>query len=195
MEFNPSKCQTLHITRSRRPFNSTYTMHGQVLDFVNIARFLGVDTASDLSFSQHVNRTTSNASKSLGYLKRNIKTKHSGIREAAYKTIVRPQLEYASPVWSPYTKKDINKVEMVQRRAVRWTLNRYSTYESVTEMQNQLGWRSLEQRRADARVIMIYKIVHGLVAIPLSSYFEQPARMTGHSHPLALRQIYTTANY
>ena len=127
MEFNPSKCQTLYITRSRWPFKSTYTMHGQVLVSVDSARYLGMDIASDLNFSQHVNRTTSNASKSLGYLKRNIKTKHSDIREAAYKTIVRPQLEYASLVWSPYTKKDINKVEMVQRRAVRWTLNRYST--------------------------------------------------------------------
>ena len=84
---------------------------------------------------------------------------------------------------------------MFQRRAVRWTLNRYSTYESVTEMQNQLGWRSLEQWTADARVIMIYKIIHELVAVPLPSYFEQPTRMTRHSHPLALCQIHTTANY
>ena len=46
MEFNPSKCQTLHITRSRRPFNSTYTMHGQILDSVDSAQYMGVDIAS-----------------------------------------------------------------------------------------------------------------------------------------------------
>ena len=90
IEFNPSKFQTLHITRFRRPFNSTYTMHSQVLDSVDSTGYLGVDIASDLNFSQHVNRTTSNAPKSLGYPKRNIKIEHSGIREAAYKTIVRP---------------------------------------------------------------------------------------------------------
>ena len=33
---------------------------------------------------------------SLGFIKHNIKTKHPGVPEAAYKTIVRPQLEYAS---------------------------------------------------------------------------------------------------
>ena len=49
------------------------------------------------------------ASKCLGSLKRNILTKHSGIREAAFKTAVRPQQEYASTVWSPYTKQDIQK--------------------------------------------------------------------------------------
>ena len=90
-------------------------MHGQVLDSVDSARYLGVDIASDLNFTKHVNRITANASKSLGYLKRNILTKHSGIREAAFNTVVRPQLEYASTVWSPYTKQDINKIEMVRR--------------------------------------------------------------------------------
>ena len=84
---------------------------------------------------------------------------------------------------------------MVQRRAVRWTLNSYSTYASVTEMPNKLGSRTLEQRRADARVIMLFEIKHGLVAIPMPPYFEQPSRMTRQSHPLSLRQIYTTASY
>ena len=62
-------------------------------------------------------------------------------------------------------------------------------------MQNQLKLRTLEQRRADARVIKLFKIIHGLVAIPLPSYFEQPSRMTRHGHPLALRQIHTSSNY
>ena len=105
MEFNPSKCQVLHIPRSRKPIHRNYTMHDQVLESVDHARYLGVDISSDLNFSHHINRITANASKSLGFLKRNIKTKHSGIRKAAYKTVVKPQLEYASPIWSPYTKK------------------------------------------------------------------------------------------
>ena len=101
-------------------------MHGQVLDSIDHTRYLGVDISSDLNFNHHINRVTANASKSLGFLKRNIKSKHPGIREAAYKTTVRPQVEYASSVWSPYTKKDIHKVEMVQRRATRWILSSYS---------------------------------------------------------------------
>ena len=170
-------------------------MHGQILDSVDNAQYLGVDIADDLNFSQHVNRITSNAMKSLGYLKRNVKPSHSGIREAAYKTIVWLQLEYASTVWSPYTKKDIYKVEMIQKRSILWILNSYSTYDSVTAMQLQLFLRSLEQRSADASIIMLYKIVHGLEAIPLPVYIEPLTRMTRHSHPLALRQIHTYANY
>ena len=61
MEFNPSKCQVVHITRSRPPINTSYSMHGQVIDSVDSARYLGVDITSDLNFTQHINHTTSNA--------------------------------------------------------------------------------------------------------------------------------------
>ena len=158
-------------------------MHNQVLDSVSSVRYLGVNLSTNLNFNRHIQRISSNANKSLGYITRNIRSKHPGVREAAYKTLVRPQLEYGSTVWSPYTQSNIHKTEMVQRRAIRWTLN-YSPYESVTDMQLSLGWRSLEQRRADARLCMLYKIVHGIIAIPLPPYFQQPTRMTLHSQPL-----------
>ena len=92
----------------------------------------------------------------LGFVRRNIPTKYQGIRQTAYNTLVRPQLEYAFPVWSLYTQANINKVEAVQRRAARWVTSDYSSYSSVTHMINSLGWRSLEC------LIMFYKIVYGL---------------------------------
>ena len=132
-------------------------MHRQVLDSKDHARYLGVDISSDLNFNHHINCVTANASKSLGFLKRNIKTKHPGIRETAYKTTVRPQVEYALSGWSLYTKKDIHKVEMVQRKATSY----YSPYYSISDLQQQLHMRMLEQRRVDAKVIMMFNTWSG----------------------------------
>ena len=84
---------------------------------------------------------------------------------------------------------------MIQRRAARWVKNNYSTYDSVTNMLEDLGWRSLENRRIDARLVMFYKIVHCHVAIQIPSYFEKPQRYTRHMHPLSYRQIHTSASY
>jgi hypothetical protein len=44
------------------------------------------------------------------------------IKEQAYQTLVRPLVEYASTVWNPYTKIEINKIEAVQRRAARYVV-------------------------------------------------------------------------
>ena len=118
MEFNPDKCVVMHIARSKRP-----TMHNRMLDTVDTARYLVVDISSNLNFKNHINRITSNANKTLGFLKRIIRVKNPGAHEAAYQTLLRPQVEYASSIWSPYAKQGISKVEMVQRRAIRWTLN------------------------------------------------------------------------
>ena len=72
---------------------------------------------------------------------------------------MRPQVEYASSIWNPYTKQNINKIEMIQRRAARWVKNNYSPYDSVSNMLDGLGWRSLENRRIDSRLVMFYRII------------------------------------
>ena len=112
----------------------------------------------------------------------------------AYKTLIRPLVEYSSPVWSPYTKTNNDKIEMVQRQAARWTLHNYSPYASVTEMLQSLSWRSLEQRRSDSRLCLFYKIVYGLAAVDLPPYVVHPMRPLKSSHPMSFCQIHTTAD-
>ena len=156
MEYNPGKCQVIHITRSKSPIKSRYFMHNQKLESVDAAKYLGVTISKDLSWNTHINNITSTANKTLGFVKRNVVTKNKDIKTMAYNSLVRPQVEYASVVWSPYTKDNINKIEKVQRRAARWVTNDYSSYSSVTDMLSNLGWRSLENRRTDTRLAMFY---------------------------------------
>ena len=162
---------------------------------MDAAKYLGVTISKDLSWNTHINNITSTANKTLGFVKKIVVTKNKDIKTMAYNSFVRPQVEYASAVWSPYTKENINKIEKVQRRAARWVSNDYSSYSSVTDMLSNLGWRSLENRRIDTRLAMFYKIVYCLVAIPLQSYFEHPEVYTRHMHSLSYRQIHTSVCY
>ena len=41
MEFNPSKCQVVRVTSSRTPLQTQYILHGQVLEAVSSAKYLG----------------------------------------------------------------------------------------------------------------------------------------------------------
>ena len=195
MHFNPSKCQVMHISRAQNPIQTQYVLHGQVLEAVDHAKYLGLEIGHDLKWNHHVQNVTTKANRILGYIRRNIRTKHKGIRQTAYQTSVRPQLEYASHVWSPHTDTNVSLIETVQRRAARWVTHDYSSYSSVTHMINTLGWRSLEQRRAYARLLMLYKIVHGLVEIPLPTYIQRQIRITRTTHLYHFIQIQATSNY
>ena len=195
MEFNPSKCQVIQVTRSRHPIPTQYHLHGHTLEVVDHAKYLGVNISSDLKWNTHVNYVVNKANRSLGLIKRNIKTKHQNIRSTCYKTLVRPQLEYAASAWDPHTKDLSTKLEMVQRRAARWAMNNFSPTESVTYMLDQLGWETLEHRGSCARLSLFHSIVYGHVAVPLPEYIVQPTRLTRNAHPLSFRQIPTSKDF
>ena len=72
-----------------------------------------------------LNWIVNSANRSLNFVRRNIKTKITNVRETAYNSLVRPQLEYASAVWDPSHKKSISQIEQIQQRADCWTISNF----------------------------------------------------------------------
>ncbi len=147
-----------------------------------MAKYLGVTCQHDLRWNTHVNNITRSANRSLGFIKRNIQVNSTQLKTVAYNALVRPLLEYAPTVWDPYTKQGISQVEKVQRRGARYVLNRHRNRSSPTEMLQELGWTSLEDRRRHQRLVMLYKINHGLVAIDANQYMTPATRISRRSN-------------
>ncbi len=74
-------------------------------------------------------------------------------------------MEYCCSIWDPYTVEDKKKLEGIQRRAARFVKHDYDWHSSVTSMLKELNWLSLEERRRNIRMTMMFKVVNGLVAI------------------------------
>ena len=119
MEFNPSKCQVIQITRSKKPIPTQHTFHNCILESVSSAKYLGVNISLDLSWDMQLNRISKKANNTLGFLRWNIKIHSESLKSSAYKVLVRPQLEYCSTVWCPFTDSNISKLEAVECRAAR----------------------------------------------------------------------------
>ena len=75
--------------------------------------------------------------------------------------------ETSSWVWNPYTQTNIQKLEMVQRRAARYvkTDTGIPHVYQTTDMLSTMNWWSVQDRRRDARLCMMYKVDRNLVAI------------------------------
>ena len=74
----------------------------------------------------NVIRYTTKANKTLNFLRRNLRTCSAKSKERAYKALVRPIVEYSATVWDPYVAKNIQKVEMIERRAARLATTDYT---------------------------------------------------------------------
>ena len=96
----------------------------------------------------------------------------------------------------PHEVKPIHQLEMVQRRAARWTLNRHHNTSSVKGMLEDLQWRTLEQRRTDCRLVLLFQIIHGLVQIPPTNYLQPSLNTTSRkNHNYTYQQCSTRTNY
>ena len=169
MSFNASKCNTMRVTSSPEPICFNYSIHNTTLENVPHTKYLGVTIQSNLKWDIHTKQVSAKATKTLNVLKRNLRSTRE-VREKAYKSLVRPQVEYSASVWSPWLAKDKTLLERVQRRSARYVCNTYSRYSSVTDMLKQLQWETLESRRATMRLCMFYKAYHGLSIFPLLEY-------------------------
>jgi hypothetical protein len=104
----------------------------------------------------------------------------------AFNTYVRPALEYASCIWSPYRKSAIEQVESVQRKFTK-RLPGYA-HSSYDERLIKLGLQSLEVRRLRQDLINTYKILFGLLDVNASDFFtlaDSGHNTRGHRYKLS----------
>ena len=185
MSFNAKKCHVLRVTHARaRKIFHDYKLGESVLKPLPSHGYLGVEIADDLKWNCHVGITARKANQTLGVVRRNLKHCPSTIKEKAYKSVVRPKLEYASSIWDPYTKNNIKILEAVQRRAARFVCNTYSRESSVTAMINKLEWPLLEQRRAESRLVMLHRIINEAVDIACDDLVARSTSTRGHTQRL-----------
>ena len=98
----PEKCEIMRITHKRDNSKPSYSFCGKVLRQVNSTKEVGITVCSDLSWSHHVSATVSKANKLvLGLIKWTVGTANPATFSTLYKSLVRPILEYATPIWSP----------------------------------------------------------------------------------------------
>ena len=194
MKFNVSKCHSMRVTRHHpdKHILFDYTLHQQKLEQVQSAKYLGITITDNLDWGQHVSEISFKATKTMGFLRRNLALAPRHTKEVAYKTLVRPQLEYATPIWNPYHKLQIQKVEKVQRTAARWTCRRWRNTSSVGDMLDELEWPSLEARRGQSSLTFFYKIHSGTVSLDKDKYLTPSPNLhrTRASHDSQLTRYF-----
>ena len=186
MSFNVGKCKILHLGNNNPQF--VYNMEGVTLNVTSNQKDLGVFVDQSAKPSLQVSKAAQKANQVLGRLLRSFKCREKTTMVQLYKTFVRPHLEYAIQAWCPYTIKDIDTLEKVQKRFVRQITSLSGTYE---EKLLKIGLTSLRDRRTRGDCIETFKMLRGFTKVDKSTWLTFLSREVGpqtrlSSDPLSL---------
>jgi len=189
LSISVNKCCVLNV--GKVTYDTYFSIDGIALPIVDSVRDLGVTVSRDLSPSLHINNIVAKAHKRTAAIYRAFRSRNVDLLIRAYLTYVRPLVEHDSVIWSPYTVKDIDAIEAVQRRFTKRLLN-FSAL-PYAERLKRLSLPSLELRRLHTDLIYCYKILFGFIDVPADGFFENAPLSITRGHNFKLYKNRTTA--
>ena len=183
MRFNESKCKAMHIGRKNPRWS--YTLGGAALQETEREKDLGVWVTSNFKAADHV-ASAAAAANSMLWMIRKAFCLDEITFPSLYKALVRPRMEHAVQAWSPYLRKDIDRLEKVQRRGTKLIPSLAAlTYE---ERLKRLNLTSLEDRRRRGDMIETFKILKGIDKIE-DNFLERDKNPRTRGNALKLTKL------
>lgn len=170
LNFHPAKCNMMCYSTS--PTHNplfTYHINDTPLLYVSHSKDLGIIFQSNLTFDKHRNEIEQKAFRRLGLVIRHSKSiPDPDVSKMLYLSLVRPILEYGSPIWLPRTECGKKSLERVQARFVRHLFHKenglyplfpnYIEYELLAE---NLPIDTLSERRLSEQMKLLQNICQG----------------------------------
>ena len=170
MIVNPGKFKSILPSKSRENLSDyQIKLRGHGIETKEFVILLGVTIDSKLSFEKHVSQLCQQASSQLNALKRLGFCMDHKIRQVVLQSFILAQFNYCPLVCYFTSAKQVNKIEKVQERALRFISNDYlSDYESLLE---KLKFRSMQIRRIRSLCAEIFKSLNDLNAPYMKELF------------------------
>jgi ribonuclease P/MRP protein subunit RPP40 len=183
------KCSVVHLGNKNEGCNYVMgSLGSSPLAAEENIRDLGVIVSSNLKTSEQCRIVALKANCVTNMIFRMFQTSSKDVLLKAYKTYVRPLVEYCTPVWSPQLKKDIDLLEKVQRYFTRRLFARcnFATDDYVHRIAF-LNLQPLEERRVQYDLQMCYDIIHNVNDLNMETFFTRAVcGRTKSNHSLKL---------
>ena len=185
LKFHPDKCVSMIISRSSEIRVASYEMENHQLNCSNCEKDIGVFIDSSLNFDKHINYAVNKANRVLAIARKTVECMDRDIFSQIFKTLVRPHLEYAAPVWSPHLISQKELIKNVQRRATKMVPGLSDL--PYPERLRKFNLPTLAYRRVRGDMIQTFKLMNDIdgydKSLP-SSLEISTGGLRGHSKKL-----------
>jgi hypothetical protein len=143
----------------------TYLCNSSQISCQSEVNDLGVLISERCNYRGHYNAICRKAYALIAQIFRSFESRDCAFLMSMFNLYIRPIIEYASPVWSPHLKMDVNQIERIQRAYTK----RIPVLSNLSYAERLLAINtvSLEHRRLYLDLVLLYKIVHGLSSLTM----------------------------
>ena len=184
--FNASK--SAHMLIQRRPHDNlpSLMLSSALVPLVSTTKHLGVCLTDRLSWSAHIAHLVQRVNFQVYTLKRlSFRVGSAQVVKRLYLGLVRPVLEYASPVWDGCSKADAMTLERVQLSVARAILRCSRLSTSNSNVLREIDWPTLAWRRRRFKLLLLWQLLHS----------GGPPSLRDHIPPMAaVRSSYSLRN-
>jgi hypothetical protein len=125
LKFHPNKCKVMSVANKGMDKGTKhYYLYNNDGNRIELEQYdgekdIGVLVDENLSFNKHIQNQVNKANSIMGLIRRTYTYLDEQSFKYLFQALVRPHIEYAEAVWSPFKVGDIEKIENVQRRATK----------------------------------------------------------------------------
>jgi hypothetical protein len=162
VNYNAAKTVSLHISRNRqREDHPPLTLNGARVEEVESHCHLGIDFEQLFTWLTHILRIAGKAAKCVGLMRRVCRELPRTCLENLYTTMVRPILEYGGVLFDGSPQYHTEHLDKIQREAALVCTGAYK-HTKNSALMTELGWDSLQTRRTNQKLCLMYKMQRNL---------------------------------
>ena len=161
LEANPTKFQSMILKNKKAIADDVdIIVNDTMLNLTDDMTVLGITIDSQLNFNVHVSNMCNKAGRQLNVLQRLKGSLDYSSRLSIYKSFIMSNFNYCPVVWMFTSKYSLSKLEGIQKRALRFVLDDYtSDYVELLDKANVPGMKIMALRYL---AIEVYKCINGI---------------------------------
>ena len=182
--FQPPKTVSLVITRKlNKPAHPTLYMQNHRINEVDTHKHLGLHFSNDGSWHEQIQYIKDKAWTRINVMRKLKFWLDRRSLEIIYTAFIRPLLEYGDVVWDNCTQYEKDELERMQHEAARIATGT-TRLVSLDSLYSEIKWESLQNRRNDHKLSLLFKMKNNLTPEYLSSL---PPQNVGNTSRYSLR--------